>query len=106
MSISIPSSEDMEQTLERVNTGYCPVCSKKVGIKHLRHSVINHLRRSKDAKHIAWVSRWFKAYFPHGKYAIPPIEAPEYPKKIFDELSKVYSRDMLQQVARIINNTT
>ena len=97
-------AQQMQATVAQIAEGLCPVCDRRYKRTRPRHTLVNHLRRSTEPQHVIWRTRWYATFFPHGKYAVHPLDAPKYPHMIVDELQRVYGQDMVDRVGRCIGS--
>jgi hypothetical protein len=96
--MSLP--EDEYETLRNmVCDGVCPVCHRGFGINHKRGSVRNHLKISRDAAHMTWMTLYYKHVFARGHYCYFPWERNKLVTELTSAITKYYGADVLGLLA-------
>jgi hypothetical protein len=81
-----------------VDSGKCPICKKTYGIKEKRHTVMQHMRVSKEAGHVVWKAKWYKIMFPHGHFCNPPAKRDALIRALREEIKRVYGEAIYRDV--------
>jgi hypothetical protein len=86
--------EDIVRIRELVDHAICPVCNKSCGNLHPRLSMMSHLRRSKEKRHVLFKEAFWKVLFPVG-YRKAASEPPTIEERIHSLIS-LYGKEQCQ----------
>ena len=92
--------EEYDAIHAMVEKGECPVCRCHYGRRLPKATVMQHLRTSKDSKHMLWRAKNWKIVFARGKFCPGnhPLDREELIATLRAGIKKAYGEEVYQSV--------